>query len=226
MGTLLQDLRYAFRVFRRNPGFTAVAVLTLALGIGANTAIFSIIDNLFLRPLPYPAANRLVAVTETKLDKPDSDEGVSMPTFQDWEKQSRDFDQLAMFLWGWAWTATGENGAEILHGRSVSYGYLKILGGKATEGRLFLPDDYEKHAGRGKLRTILSYGAWERIFGSDPGVIGKTLTLDGQPHTIVGVMSPHFRPLSGSKIDLWTPARTGDLSRKILLRHRAPERRC
>ena len=212
--TLGQDLRYGLRQLRRNPGFTIVAVLTLALGIGANTAIFSIIDNLFVCPLPYPAAGRLVAVTETKLDKADSDEGVSMPTFQDWKKQSRDFDQLAMFLWGWGWTATGENGAEILHGRSVSYEYLKILGGKATEGRLFLPDDYEEHTGRGKLRTILSYGAWQRIFGSDPGIIGKTLTLDGQTHTVVGVMSRDFRPLYGSKIDLWTPARTGDLSRK------------
>ena len=211
MRTLIQDLRYALRMLARHPGFTSVAVVSLALGIGANTAIFSIIDNLYLRPLPYPAANRLVAVTETRLDKPGSEEGVSVPTFYDWKKQSRDFDELALFLGGWPFTVTGADRAEIIPGRAVTDGYFKMLGGKACEGRLFRPEEYEEGSER---VAVFSYGAWERLFGSDPGIIGKTFTFDGQTHTVVGVMSPDFRPLGTAKTDVWMPVQLGDTNRQ------------
>jgi putative ABC transport system permease protein len=208
--TLLQDLRFGLRMLRKNPGFTAVAVLSLALGIGANTAMFSIIDNLFLRPLPYEASNRLVGVDETKLDGSGSPWGVSVPTFYDWKKQSRVFDELALFLWGWPFTVTGADRAEILTGRVVTDGYFKMLGGKTCEGRLFLPEEYEEGSER---VAVFSYGAWQRVFGSVPGVVGKTLTFDGQTHTVVGVMSPDFRPLSG-KIDVWMPVQLSDPNRQ------------
>ena len=152
-----------------------------------------------------------MGVDETKLDGSGSPWGVSVPTFYDWKKQSRVFDELALFLWGWPFTVTGADRAEILTGRVVTDGYFKILGGKTCQGRLFLPEEY---GGGRKPIAIFSHGAWQRVFGSDPGVVGKTLTFDGQTHTVVGVMSPDFRPLAGGKIDVWMPMQLSDPNRQ------------
>jgi putative ABC transport system permease protein len=211
MSTLLQDLRYGSRMLARNPGFTAVAVLTLALGIGANTAIFSITDNLFLRSLPYPTPDRLVALNEIKLDEPDRPWPVSDYTYWDWKKQSRSFEELALIHWNWPHVVEGPNGAEILQGRRVTNGYFQILGGMTSQGRLFLPEEYAEN---GEPVALLSYGAWERVFGSDAGIVGKGVNFNGTVHTVVGVMSPDFRTLWGDKIELWVPISWRDQNRQ------------
>ena len=203
MESLIQDLRYALRMLARNRGFTAVAVLSLALGIGANTAIFSIIDDLMLRPLPYPAANRLVGLNEVKLDEPDSSRwGVSLYTYMDRKKRSKSFDEMALIHWGWPYVVEGPGGAEILHGRHVTNGYFQILGGKTSQGRLFLPAEYAENAAS---VVVLSDGTWRRVFNSDPHIIGKGVKLNGQVRTVVGVLTPDFHTLYGDKVDLWGP---------------------
>jgi len=111
MGSLMQDLKYGLRMLARNPGFTAVAVLTLALGIGANTAMFSITDILFLRPLPYPAADRLVALSEVKLDEPDRPWPASERAYWDWKEQSHSLEELALIHWSWPHVVGGAGGS-------------------------------------------------------------------------------------------------------------------
>jgi len=198
--TMWQDLRYGARMLARSPGFTATAVVSLALGIGATTAVFSIFDTIFLRPLPYPEPDRLVAVYEIELGKPDGSYGVSQPNFIDWRKQSQTFEQLAQTLGPTPFVISRSEGAEEVSAQFVTDGYFQMLGARACQGRLFVADEYT----RGKTApVVLSYGSWQRLFGSNPSIIGNTINVNGDLLEVVGVMCPDFHGHGETKIGIW-----------------------
>jgi putative ABC transport system permease protein len=197
-----KDFHHGLRTLRKSPGFCTVAILTLALGIGANTAIFSIIDGVLLKPLPYYDPDRLVAVFETRLDKPDSQWGVSQENFYDWKQQSQVFESFSLIHWYWGTTLLADDLPERLSGRRPTEGYLEMLGAQTSLGRLFLPEDYPTDSNGDTV--ILSHHTWQRVFGADPEIIGKPANLGGSIYTVVGVLAPDFHPLMG-EIDFWTP---------------------
>src|SRR6266516_152652 len=202
MESLLQDLRYGIRTLVRSPMFALVAILTLALGIGANTAIFSVIDGVLLRPLPYPDSNRLVVVWESWEHQ--GSVPVAFPKFADWQSQNRVFEQMAIMGWGDSFTLTGAAEPEQIHGNTVSAGYFPMLGVRALHGRTFLPE--EEFPGTDAV-VILSHGLWKRRFSADPNIIGKNITLDAKTRTVVGVLPPTFTPLGlfGEPAQLFVP---------------------
>jgi len=197
MGALLQDIGYGLRLCRRNPGFTAVAILALGIGIGANTAIFSVVDGVLLRPLPYPEPDRLMMVYEKEPDF--SRTSVSYENFLDWRRDNRLFADLASFR-GEDMNFTGSGQPEHLSGEYVSYSLFSVLGVRPLLGRTFLPQEDQQGAGG---VTILNYAFWKRRFGGDPSVIGRTLTLNARPYAVIGVMPQgfHFREMA----DLYIP---------------------
>jgi len=177
-----QDLRYALRTLRGSPGFTAVAILTLGLGIGANTAIFSFVDGVLLKPLPYPEPDRIVRV----LEKPPRGErnGISTLNFLDWQKDNAVFEYMAATSGGGA-TLGGISDPVQLRGGRVSARYFDIYGIKAALGRTFLPG--EDQLGKNKV-VILSNALWVSQFGSDPNIVNKTILLDNESHIVIGVL--------------------------------------
>ena len=182
MSSLLQDLRYAWRTLTHSPGFTAVALLTLALGIGANTAIFSFVDGLLLRPLPYKDASRIVRVME----KPPLGErnGISTLNFLDWQKDNKVFDFMAAQTGG-STTLTGERDPVQLPGARVSAHFFDIFGIRAALGRTFLSG--EDQPGKDKV-VVLSHALWVSQFGADRSIIDRKISLDNEPYTVVGVL--------------------------------------
>jgi putative ABC transport system permease protein len=197
MDTLLQDLRYGARALLRSPGFTAVAVMTLALGVGANTAIFSVVHGVLLRPLPYREPDRLVLAWETRGPRRAA---VTAPDFVDWKAQNQVFETLAARD---AITAnlTGAQEPERAEGRRVTADYFPMLGARPEHGRLFTAD--EARAGANRV-VLLSHSLWQRRFGADPGLIGRPLRLDGEPHQVLGVM-PAGVGLPGATEEFWVP---------------------
>ena len=186
LDTAAGDLRYAFRVLRKNPGFTLVAILTLALGIGMNTAFFSVVNGVLLNPLPYPQPDRLVALGESK---PNFTNGsISYPNFVDWQKDNRVFSSMAIAR-GSSFSLTGLGDAEQLNAKLISSDYFVVLGVKPVIGRSFAPG--EDDVGAAPI-VLISAGLWKRKFGSSSSVLGKTLTLDGKSYTIVGVIPAAF----------------------------------
>ncbi|HVF90065.1 MAG TPA: ABC transporter permease, partial [Blastocatellia bacterium] len=165
----MQDLRYALRMLFNRPGFTIVAVVTLALGIGANTAIFSVVNAVLLSPLPYPEPDRLLSVMEHDKDGPGETSGYS--TIADWQSQSHSFDQIAAVR-SWNPTLTGEGEPERLSAMRVSSGFFDLLGIRPIMGRDLQPEDDRPDAWR---KVILSHGLWQRRFRSDPDIIGKPI---------------------------------------------------
>src|SRR5688572_19387761 len=205
LDTLLQDLRYAVRMLRKRPGFTTIAVLTLALGIGANTAMFSVINAIFLRPLPFPEANAIHVVHRT--GNRFGGASVSMPIFLEWQKRGDAlFDHLALFGWRNPVTLTGRGEPERIPAAGASAELFSVLKVRPALGRDFLPE--EARPG-GPDVAILSDRLWRRRFQADPGVIDTSIVIDGAPYTVVGVLSREFDlPLAGaSQADLWLPIR-------------------
>ena len=199
MGTLLQDLRYAVRLLLKSPGFTAIAVLTLALGIGANTAIFSVVNAVLLRPLAFRNPSRLVIVAEKS---PFPTITTSYQNYVDWHDQSRSFESLEATR-GTAITLTGAGEPERLNARMATAPLFPLLGVEARLGRTFLAE--EDRAG-GSPVVLLSYGLWQRRFAGSREVIGKSLTLDAQPYTVVGVLPAGFELLQSADVFLpFTP---------------------
>ncbi|MEJ2236891.1 MAG: ABC transporter permease [Gemmatimonadales bacterium] len=201
------DARIAFRGLRKRPGFTLAAILTLGLGIGANTMIFSVVDGVLLRPLPFPESHRLVnafrvdpAVTgrNPDLSMLGSLYAVPYPVFMDWAEMSPAFEVAGAYR-QMSFTITGSDQAERLGGTEVSWGVLSALGARPAVGRLFSPEDDAVGAPR---VVVLGYGTWLSRFGSDPGVIGRSISLNGVRHEIIGVMPRGFR-FDGSSEDLW-----------------------
>jgi len=184
---LAQDARYAVRSLRKHPGFTFVAVLTLALGIGANTAIFSVINAVLLRPLPYANADRLVLLTETVSERPI---GVSYPNFVDWRNQSTTFENIAAVRHRDSFNLTGAGESERLQGRLVSANFLSTLGVNPIAGRDFVAEDDRPGAAP---TVILSHALWQRRFGGDQKIIGSQLTLNRQSFTVIGITPAEFQ---------------------------------
>jgi putative ABC transport system permease protein len=199
---LVQDIRYGLRTLAKNPGFTAVAILTLALGIGANTGIFSVINAVLLRPLPFPHADRLVQIWETDRRRGLDRGVVSAYNFRDWQSQSQDFAAMAAYGYDHFSLSGGESPIG-LRGLRVSADYFRVFGGRPQLGRDFLPNEDQPGAG---YVAVISYAAWENYFGRDPRIVGKRITLDGESYTVIGVMPSDFG-LPGSRIEIWiTPA--------------------
>ncbi len=188
MPGLVQDLRHAVRQFLKAPGVTAVVIITIALGIGANTALFSVVNGVLLNPLPYPQPDQLVALRESK---PNFEWGtIPYPNFRDWQKDNRTFSSMAVWR-NYAFSLTGTGEAEQVNGQFVSSDFLRILGVKPLLGRPFAPGEDE--IGAAPI-AVISEGLWRRKFNSATDVLGKGLTLDGKSYTIVGVIpaSLHF----------------------------------
>ena len=200
---LWQDVRYAARTIGKNPGFTVATVLTLALAIGANTAVFSVVNSVLLAPLPFPDPDRLVALRE--MSRNGAPINTSFSTYMDW-KQSPTFEHIAA-LRSWGATLAGEAGAERLTGLRVSESFFRVIGVSPAIGRSFLP---EEDRADGTATVILGYGLWQRRFGGEPDVPDTSITLNGTPYTVVGVMPADFLPLVseqayGSQAELWAP---------------------
>jgi predicted permease len=186
MIALMQDLKFALRVLAKSPAFTAVAVLTLALAIGANTALFSIVNGVLLNPLPYPQPDQLVTLHESK---PNFNTGsISYPNFLDWQKDNRALSAMALSR-SLSFSLTGLGPAEQANAQLVTSDFFPILGVKPAAGRTFVPTDDQK--GSAPV-ALISAGFWKRKFGSAPDAIGKSLTLDGKPYTIIGVIPSDF----------------------------------
>src|SRR5262245_30050374 len=188
METLRQDLSYGLRALFKNPGFTAVAALSLAIGIGANSAIFSVINALLLRPLPYQDADHLAILWQRSPGLNVAQDWFSPGQCVDVKTQNQVFEHVAVTI-GASFNLTGQGGPEHVDGARVSSSLFPLLGAKALLGRVLLPQEDEP----GKAATvILSYGFWRRRFGGSPDVIGKTLILSGNSFEIIGVMPPGF----------------------------------
>ena len=200
MDSLLQDLRYAVRSLLRRPGFAAVVVLTLALGIGANTAIFSVVNAVLLRPLPYADPERLVMVWGRYADFGRT--STSLPDFVDWKAGATSFAQMAA-RHNAVFNLTGDGEPEQLTADRVTANFFPTLGVRPQLGRAFLPEE-EKVGGDDDV-VVLSHGLWQRRFGGDPRIVGREVTLSGRPFTVIGVAPRDFRFLRD--VDLWAPAR-------------------
>ncbi|HYY58645.1 MAG TPA: ABC transporter permease, partial [Pyrinomonadaceae bacterium] len=217
MRTIWQDVRYGVRMLLKRPGFSLVAVLALALGIGANTAIFSVVNAVLLRPLAFAEPERLVMVWGSAPQLGFDLLPATAAESQDWREHNQVFEHVAAFK-SWAWNMTGSNGPEQIWGARVSSTLFPALGVKPIMGRTFLEE--EDRVGGNRV-VVMGHGLWQRSFGSDPSIIGKTVTLNSQPYTVVGVMPPGFKfpggenMLSGlqfsPKTEMWEPlALTGE----------------
>jgi putative ABC transport system permease protein len=194
MSAILQDLKYSLRTLAKSPGFTAVAILTLALGIGANTAIFSVVNAVLLRPLPFKKSAQLVLMRETY--KQVGNVSVSYPDFLDWRQQSRSFAAMAVIN-NVGFNLSGVTQPENIGGYAVSPNFLELLGVRPVLGRDLLPS--EEQPGTAPV-LLLSYQLWQSHLGGDPGVIGRSITLDGRSFSIVGILPPAFRFLDRTDV--------------------------
>jgi putative ABC transport system permease protein len=207
MTTLWQDLRYGLRVLAKSPAFALVSILTLALGIGANTAIFTVVYGVLLRPLPFPEPDRIVQLAESYKQQTDEMD-VTAPQLKRLQEYGERFEHIA------GYTSVGYNlaagtGAEHLRGLPVSASYFSVLGIQPALGRDFTPDDDH---GDGQRVAIISYSLWARRFGADPSQIGQKILLNGEPFTLIGVMPRGFSPIAAATdlpnsgaADVWTP---------------------
>jgi predicted permease len=185
MLTIWQDLRYAFRMLAKNPGFTAIAVVTLALGIGANTALFSVVNGVLLNPLPFHEPDRLVAVYSKTSEGQDS---ISYPNFVDWQRENRSFSALAAFR-PYDFNLTGLGEPERVKSNMVSYSFFPVLGVKPVQGRVFT--EQEDQLGATPV-TLISEKLWKRKFAGSPDVIGKPIELNAKLYTVIGVIPANF----------------------------------
>ncbi|HZD05155.1 MAG TPA: ABC transporter permease, partial [Longimicrobiales bacterium] len=199
MDLIWQDVRYGFRSLNRSRGLIAIAILSLGVGIGANTSIFSAVDVFMLRPLPYPDSDELYALWTTNADRGWTEVTFSVPDFVDLRKESRAMDVAA--LRGGIFSLSGDFEAERLAGSYVSPGFFEVLGVEPAVGRAFLPE--ESVPGNERV-ALISDGLWKRRFGGDQDLLGSSILLDGEPHTVVGVMPPHFW-FGEPDRDVWTP---------------------
>jgi putative ABC transport system permease protein len=197
MQTLLQDLRYGARMLLKKPGFTLIAVTTLALGIGANTAIFSVINAVLLQPLPYPEPDRLMRIWEIYRQEKNT---ASFPCLSDWREQSRSFAQIAAYEYE-SFILTGGDQPERVVGANVSANFFQTLGLKPALGRDFLP---EEDSYGGPRVAIISHGLWQRRSAGDQKVIGQTVTINNESYTVIGVTPPGVE-YPDPRIDIWAP---------------------
>jgi predicted permease len=200
--SIFADCRYALRMLHKNPGFTAVGILTLALGIGANTALFSVIDAVVLRPLPFHDSGRLVALHS--IDLKDANQGgeISYPAFLDWRSRTRSFEAMSVWCTE-SFTYTGGDQPESVPAAMVSANLLSMLGVSPVLGRVFTVDEDQPTGDQ--LAVILSYEFWQTHFGGSSNLLGTALTLDNQKYSVVGVMPARFQfPIQSNRVELWT----------------------
>jgi predicted permease len=198
MGDLWNDVKHALHLFVKSPGFTIAAVAALALGIGANTAIFTVVNAVLLKPLSYPDADRIV---EFELSGPDGKDPIaSIPKFQNWQRQTSVFKDVAAYDFAGAGVNLTGDRPEQVHGIHVSEAYFRLFGAPLLLGRTFTPQEDVPNGGH---VVVLSYGLWQRRFGGNKSVIGSALSLGNEPYTIVGVLSRDFE--SDPAADLWLP---------------------
>jgi predicted permease len=213
---MFQDLRYGMRILLKKPGFTAIAVITLALGIGANTAILTVVDAALLRSLPYGNPDRLVQIWETRRTAEIKQLDASYPDYIDWSQQSEVIEGICGYTgWGGSFTLTGRSEAERVEGSRVTASFFSVLGIEPILGRTFLPDEDGPSA---ESTVVLGYTLWKRRFGADPNIVGQTLTLDGSGYTVLGVLPRSFQFAPMGKAELWVPLRPSSvqLDRRFL----------
>jgi predicted permease len=198
MESIFQDFRYAFRQLRKNPVFAAIAVITLALAVGANTAIFSVVQTVLLAPLPYQHIDRLAMIWGRNPSRGDMQAPISPGDFTDWKQKNRVFEDIAPSTDDQV-TLTGAGEPKLLLGYDVSPSYFRILGVAPRMGRVFTEDE----ASSGAQVAVLSDKIWRNIFHGDPQILGKSITLDSKPYAVIGVMPPAFN--FPSKTELWMP---------------------
>ncbi len=202
LGNLWQDLRYGLRLIRKNPGFSAVVVLTLAVGIGANTAIFSVVNAVMLRSLPFQDPDRLVRLNESNPERGWPTFSVSHPNFLDWRERNQTFAAIAATSSASANLGTAGE-IEVVRGSAVTVDFLAVLGTSPLMGRNFLPEE-DKPGGATRV-VMITYGSWQKRFGADPDVVGKTVTINDNAFTIVGVLPESFAWETGSNFELLFP---------------------
>lgn len=202
--SLAQDVRYGLRSLRKSPGFTAVAIVTLMLGIGVNTALFTIVHGVLLNPLPFPRPDRLVSLWEENIIDTSPYNPISGGVFTDWQKDATSFQQMALLGEDTA-NLSGDGGAlpESIGIRQCSYNLFPLLGVQPALGRFFAEDD-DRHGA--SPTTVLTNGLWKRRYGSDPSIVGKTILLDGQKYTVIGVL-PSWFDYPDKRVQLWVPVR-------------------
>ena len=207
-----RDVRYGWRTLRKSPGFTVVAILTLTLGIGVNTALFTIVHGVLLNPLPFPRPERLVSLWEQNVLDDGQFNVVSGGVFGDWQKQAKSFEQMALVGEGTA-NLSGDGGSlpESIGTRQCSFNLFSILGVQPAMGRFFAEED----DGPGATATVvLTNALWKRRYGSDPAIVGKTILLDGRKYTVIGVL-PAWFDYPDTRVQLWQP-----------VQHESPKRTC
>jgi len=199
---MLTDLRYALRQMRKTPGFTTIAVIAIALGIGANTAIFSIVNAVLLNPLPYSQPDGIVVLFHDKVNFPEG--SISYLNFLDWQRRNQSFSSMAGFREMGGVTLSGNGEPEIVIGQMVSAGFFEILGVKPLLGRTFSADEDRLGA---NPTVLISEGLWKRKFGSDPHVLGQTIILDGAARTVIGIVPASFQLKMSNFVrsDIFTP---------------------
>ncbi len=197
------DLRYTLRTLRKNPGFAAVSIATLALGIGANTTVFSVMNSTLWKPLPFADPGRLVLVWRTNIHDRGDRGIIDAPDYLDWQRQNHVFESMALFdSAGRGYNLSGDKQPELVPGVRVSAGFFRVLGVKPYLGRAFAPEE----EAQGKDReVVLSYGLWARRYGADPSLVGRTVRVGGESYTVVGVMPRDFEFQFGGSSQLWVP---------------------
>jgi putative ABC transport system permease protein len=200
MSTILQDVRYAARVLLRQPGFSLVVVLTLAIGLGANAAVFAMVDALLFRPLPAADLDGMVQIFETNAAQREDRDGVSPPNFFDWKRRAGSFESLAAIEWWDANLSDPAEDPEQVVGRRVSASFFDVLRVRVARGRGFAPQ--EDTAGFHRV-VVVGHRLWQRRWGGSPSLVGSTITVDRQPHTVVGIAPQDFEYPSGAEI--WSP---------------------
>jgi putative ABC transport system permease protein len=196
MDSFFKDISYGIRSLMRRPALTLIAIITLAVGIGANSAIFSVVNALLIRPLPFPELERIVAIWETQPSRGVVRNEASMANYLDWRTQNQTFEQMGLYRW-WSASLTGQDVPERIQGFLVTANFLDVLGVTPAWGRGFAAD--EDQPGKDAV-AILSYGLWQRRFGGDPGIVNRTITLNGITRTVVGVMPQGFNYPAGVEV--------------------------
>ena len=194
MKSFLGDLRHSLRMLRQSPSFTIAAVAALAIGIAANTAIFTVVNTVILRPLPFADSDRIV-----NIGRPGGDTA-AMPMFTYWEQHNPGFEDLAAYLPGSSMNLNSGDKPEVVAATRSSRNYFRLFGANPILGRTFTAEEDQP---RGPRVLVMSYGLWQRRFGGDPSILNRTIRLGGAPYTVVGVLSPGFIPYPSA--DLWMP---------------------
>ncbi len=200
MSRLVSDLRHSFRVLTSNPGFTTVAVAALTLGIGANTAIFSVVNAVLLAPLPYPQPDRIMRIQRI-FRSGDTGSAISIPKFMAWRKANQTFEALALYdMSGPGLNLGSGDRSEQIKGIHVSADYFRVFGVAPALGRTFLPEEDQPN---GAKAAVLTSDLWRSRFGGDPSLVGQSILLGGDPYTVVGILPANFH--SDPPADIFVP---------------------